>query len=257
MVLPPSRPDTWQLSAIARLISGLPRDRPVAVLGSTPEFRDLLAELDFANIHLFERNERFHRLVSKERVYQNQEHVVWGDWLQTLHSPPDKYTAILSDLTSGNVDYADRGRFYSGVARALQRDGIYIDRVLSHSVPHERLDRLSVKYDKLPFNLNNINSFSCEFLFCSELLSLRGVVDSTKFYDILKTQLRTERLQKFLESCPLITPLDCVWWYGRPWSDLAYDYEKHLATIECLDEPDNSPYAHRARLLVSRTRAKA
>src|SRR5579864_3002333 len=120
MVLPPSRPDTWQLTAIAKLLNPMARNGHIAVLGSTPEFRDLLAEMQFENIHIFERNEAFHHLVSKERIYQNPEFLVWGNWLDTLHSVATGYAAILSDLTSGNIDYVNRAHLYAGVARLLE-----------------------------------------------------------------------------------------------------------------------------------------
>ncbi len=254
VVLPPSRPDSWQLSVIAQHLTGIARNEPVGVLGSTPEFRDLLAELQFENIHVFERNEAFHYLVSKQRVYQNPEVIVWGDWLNTLSDTKNRYAAILSDLTSGNIDYINRAKFYSAIAKALHKDGLYLDRILTHSIPNERVDALCEKYDKLPLNLTNINYFSCEFLFCSELLSLCGRVDSTKFYKVLHERLQTQRLKRFLEFCPLITPSDCVWWYGRSWGDLANDYERNLDVIESIDEPATSPYTLRARLLISRRR---
>lgn len=254
MVLPPSRPDAWQLSIIGKSLNEVRRQEPVAVLGSTPEFRDLLAQLRFEHIHVFERNETFHELVSKERIYENKETVIWGDWLDTLHQMDMQYGAVLSDLTSGNINYSDRGRFYSGVARVLRRDGYFFDRVLSHSIPHEMLDFLYKKYDALPLNLTTINHFSCEFLFCSELLLEDQIVDSTRFYDILRKKLSTRRLQRFLEFCPLITPNDCIWWYGRPWSALVDDYERDLAILDVTNEPANTPYAGRARLLISRRR---
>ena len=42
MVLPPSRPTVEELNRIERYIDGYSRSEPIAILGSTPEFRDLL-----------------------------------------------------------------------------------------------------------------------------------------------------------------------------------------------------------------------
>jgi hypothetical protein len=244
----------WQLAAIARILDRVARDRPIAILGSTPEFRDLLADLHFDNIHIFERNLGFYRATTRDRIHQNKEFVVPGHWPESLNSTQTRYAAILSDLTSGNVDYTERERFYTAIAHVLEDTGLFLDRILCHSIPHETLDALSQKYDQLPINLLTVNRFSCEFLFCSELLRINNTVDTDQCYFLLRKELQSRRLQKFLELCPLITPEGCVWWYGRSWRDLAPDYEKHLEIISVIDEPCDSPYARRARMLISRRR---
>src|SRR5438552_17781697 len=101
LVLPPSRPAAWQLARVRKEIRDVDRSAPVGVLGSTPEFRDLLHELGFTNVLVFERNLHFHREVSKLRVYQNPETLVEGDWLETLGDKRGELSLILSDLTSG------------------------------------------------------------------------------------------------------------------------------------------------------------
>ena len=42
MVLPPSRPTVEELDRIEKYIGSYSRAEPIAILGSTPEFRDLL-----------------------------------------------------------------------------------------------------------------------------------------------------------------------------------------------------------------------
>ena len=255
LVLPPSRPDQWQLSAISALISLMNRDVPVAVLGSTPEFRDLLAELQFSSVHVFERNRAFYDLTADMRIFDQEEHFVEGDWLDTLHATKFRYGVILSDLTSGNIAYEDRRRFYEGIARVLLPDGLFIDRVLFHPKPHLSIQSLSAKYSELPLNLLTVNHFSCEFLFCSELLALHNRVDSSLFYELLSNQLSSKRLSAFLKACVLITPRDCVWWYGPDWPELSVHYEACLDIKRRIDEPLGSPYFKRAMLFVSRARS--
>jgi hypothetical protein len=251
LVLPPSRPDTWQLVVVADHLTAKERNRPVAVLGSTIEFRDLLAEMGFTDVYVLEHNRQFHKLVSADRIYSNSETVIWGNWLETLHQTPIKFSAILSDLTSGNVNYTNRSLFYSGIAKALDSDGIFMDRMLTHSIPHEPLRQLAETYQSLPINLLTINRFSCEFIFCSELLTEGDIVDSDKFYAILRARFDSPRLQRFVDYCHNITPAGCIWWYGKPWKSLAPDFERHLQIIDIVDEPLQSAYAGRAKLLLA------
>ena len=55
-VLPPSRPDVQDLEAIRQQLAQVERSAPVGVLGSTPEFRDLLYELEFETVVVLERS---------------------------------------------------------------------------------------------------------------------------------------------------------------------------------------------------------
>ena len=41
LVLPPSRPDHLQLNRISDALTNKNKNQPIAILGSTPEFRDL------------------------------------------------------------------------------------------------------------------------------------------------------------------------------------------------------------------------
>src|SRR5436309_1818556 len=119
LVLPPSRPSANQLAALRLHIEPLSRSKPVAILGSTPEFRDLLFESGFLNIHLLERNSKFLSEMSALRVYSTPETVIEGDWLETLPTLSGQFALILSDLVSGNIPYADRPRFYEYLSAAL------------------------------------------------------------------------------------------------------------------------------------------
>src|ERR671924_512788 len=82
-VLPPSRPSKWQLDWISSHVKNIDLSSPVAVLGSTPEFRDHLYELGFTSIFVFDKNLSFYQRMSKARIYQNDENFVHGDWLDT------------------------------------------------------------------------------------------------------------------------------------------------------------------------------
>jgi hypothetical protein len=242
LVLPPSRPSAVQIARIRRQILGVNKQLPVAVLGSTPEFRDLLHESGFQQIYVLDRNAKFYAAMGEARVYGNAEHFVQGDWLETLPACKNRFALILSDLTSGNIPYDDRSKFYGVIANALTDEGLFFDKVLTHPGDTLSVDGLIEKYSNLPLNLLHINSFSSEMLFCSELIDLNQTVDSTLFYDILNKRIQNERVRAFAEHAKKITPPGCVWWYGRRWAQLTKDYCPDLILTSVDEDELSSPY---------------
>ena len=71
-VLPPSRPDNWQLSIIKEHLTAYKKP-VVAVLGATIEFRDLLAECNISKVYVFEKNHHYFTEISQYRKYKNDE----------------------------------------------------------------------------------------------------------------------------------------------------------------------------------------
>jgi len=247
LVIPPSRPSAVQLARIKLHIREIDRSQPVAILGSTPEFRDLLFESGFREIHVLERNSTFFYAVSALRVYQNQEEVISGDWLDTLPSLSEKFAIILSDLTSGNIPYESRTRFYQLIANALSPGGLFLDKILTHTGSHIPLNQIEAKYSELPLNLVHINHFSCEALFCSELLDIGSVVDSTLFYTILDDRLKDPRTRVFAKLAQRITPPGFKWWYGRRWNELSRGYCENLTRLSVEEDEPLSPYCGRLK----------
>jgi hypothetical protein len=248
LVLPPSRPAAWQLALLRKALDRLDRGRPVAVLGSTPEFRDLFAEMGFKKVYVFEKRPSFFRQMNELRCYQSAEHLIRGDWLQTLTNYKSAFGAILSDLTSGNIPYEHRDHFYGAIAKALGSNGIFIDKILTHPFPHEKLKDLESEFISLPANLDTFNRFSCKFLFCSELLDRKSEVDSSLFFSILSERFSNAKLIALLNGAKLITPPQCRWWYGVRWPRLRATYFSHLKIKSIFPDVADSPYAGRVRL---------
>lgn len=246
-VLPPSRPSYHELQRIQSALITADRDEPIAVLGSTIEFRNLLHSMGFKKIYIFEKNKLFYQWSNSWVAYSNdREYVVWGDWLETIKKYTDYFTAILSDLTMGNIAYTDRFDFYQAIYSAIKPKGFFIDKVLTHDIPHASLDSLMIRYERMPINLESVNRFSCEVLFCSTLLE-QETIDTTKFYSVLKERYTTPVLSKYIEMAHLITPENCVWYYGRKWSDLILDYKKPYREVSIYDDVPNSPYYGRSK----------
>lgn len=252
LVLPPSRPDAYQLELIRRVISDVDRGAPVGVLGSTPEFRDLLAELGFSDIRIFERNNDSYRRMSALRSRETSERLVEGDWLMTLPLQAQEMHLLLSDLTMGNIPYDSREAFYGGVRLSLATGGLFIDKVLRHPEPGLPVSRLLEKYAWLPLNLATVNRFSCEALFCSELLDVSHVVDTSALYDELASRPMAANTRAVLARTPLITPRNGRWWYGRPWHRLEPEYCAGLRILAAEEDRPESPYAGRVQVRVYR-----
>ncbi len=248
LVLPPSRPSAYHLNQIRKSIIDVDRRRPVAVLGSTPEFRDMLHEEGFGSIYVFDNNVDVYEMMSKLRVYSNVEQLIEGDWLQTIPTFTDFFPLILSDLTMGNVAYEKRASFYEYITDSLCPSGQFIDKVLTHPESHITVTDLARKYERLPLNLLHINGFSCEFFFCSELLEISELLDTANFYNILGKELKHGRLKCFLEQCTKITPIDCIWYYGKRWDILRPAYCPKLRTMSISEDEVQSPYYGRLKL---------
>ena len=249
LVLPPSRPSQQHLDWFRKHLGEYQADDPIAILGSTPELRDLVALLGFRDIHVLERNREFLARMDRLRVRQTAETVLHGDWMQTLSGCTGRFAAVLSDLTSGNIPYDQRSEFYSLVAESLGPGGMFCDKLLSYPIPHKPLDGLLGKYENAPLNLETVNRFNCEVFFCSELLGVFGQVNTSLFYDHLRQMSIGPTVGGILDLLPSVTPRGMTWDYGRPWFLVREEFD---ASLHCSDdhlEGGDSPYANRLRCL--------
>ena len=254
-VTPPSRPDNWQLSIIKNELKNFSKKSKIAVLGSTIEFRDLLAQLGYNNIYVFERNLKFYNYITEFAKFEPEETVICGNWVDTLKNFEAHFDVVLSDLTSGNIPYLARNDFYRDISKTLLSSGIFIDRILTKSCPFIPLDNLISKYEKIEVTNQSVNSFNCEVLFCSTLLdNVDRVVDTNMFYDYLLS-LNNPRITEFVIACYEITPRNCVWWYSLDWPYELNMYKKYFKILRKYKEPDSSEYFNRAILLISERRS--
>jgi len=251
MVMPPSRPDKWQLDIISELLVRNGTTCEVAVLGSTVEFRDLLFELGFQNITIFEKNSDYYLETFEYKVYRDvSEYVIWGDWLRTIRNLNRKFDVILSDLTSGNIPWHLRSKFYNYISGALKPDGLYVDRLLAKQIEWYDKKALIQKYVELPVNIKTVNQFNCEMLFCSNFVASSKTVDTTAIYDELLA-FDIPKINLFVSKCYSITPRECKWWYGEDWEDEKKLYCKHFRILQQYDEPTDSAYYGRCKLFIS------
>ena len=249
LVLPPSRPSQEHLAWFGRHIGNLSARDPIAVLGSTPELRDLLSMGGFRDVYVLERNLSFLEKMNRLRVTPDTDKVLHGDWMCVLRRCAGRFAAVLSDLTSGNVARAKQEEFYSLIAESLRPGGVFCDKLLSHPIPHERLDELLAKYETAPLNLDTLNRFNCEVFFCSELLTTFGRVDTDLFYAHLNDMRPGPTVRAILRQLPRVTPPGMIWHYGESWDAVRELFDPRFRCTDERLEEWPSPYAARLRLL--------
>ena len=248
LVLPPSRPSREHLEWFRGCLKSRNRDESIAILGATPELRDLAAEEGFANVFVFERSEQMYNNMSRLRIYDAPESWVQGDWLVAIKQHKNTFGLVMSDLTSGNVAYGRRTELYQSIADSLLEDGHFADKVLAHTRPLPPIEEILRAYEALPFNLETINRFNCEAFFFSDLITKYGCVDSSAFYQDLEKRPLSRRLLRILKELPKITPPGMKWYYGQTWVELLSHYESALILRQELSEKKQSPYADGLRL---------
>ena len=251
-VLPPSRPTVYELQRIEGTVSLFDKKKPVAVLGSTIEFRTLLNRLGFQDIYIFEKNIDFYKWTCEWCAYGvENERVIEGDWCNTISLFIEKFQFVLSDLTMGNIEYGKRNKFYNDISNSLQYGGLFIDKVLTNEKRLISLSEIGGKYRNLPINLETVNMFNCEALFGSELLE-GGIINTTDFYEVLRETYKNDKvLTKFVEKCHLITPEGCVWYYGVAWEKLRNDHFAYYRSSTAIDDIEGSPYYGRTKQFVN------
>ena len=254
LVLPPSRPSKKHLGFIKRILKDIATDKPIAVLGCTPEFRDVLFELGFSNCYYIDNNEHAVSVMNSLRIYPASDKLIQGDWIEVLGKYKNHFQVILSDLTSGNIPYEKRELFYERITSSLTKRGLFIDKVLTHQKKKKKLIDLQNKYLRLPLNLQTINYFSCDFLFNSELLDLDQTVNSSLFYDILEKKYKNQRIKKLMKLCTKITPRNCIWWYGKPWGELKRSYCTKMKQSNLFEEEVSSPYYNGLKYILNQKR---
>ena len=253
-VLPPSRPSREHVDWFRKHLQTRELEGRIGILGSTPELRDLVGKLGFRKVDVLDRDMEFCERMKKLRTGNSEENLVKGDWRETLAARRGKYTALLSDLTGGNIPYDERGEFYKMIAWALDDKGVFLDKCLTHPGPHEMLEDLLKKYEWQPVNWETVNWFNCEVFFCSTLLDRSERVDTSDFYAMLREKPHGENVGRILQMMPQVTPEGMVWYYGRRWNEIKAMYEKHLVAMETLEEKNESPYYGRMKCIAWRRR---
>jgi hypothetical protein len=217
---PPNRPGSDVLKILSTTLDPLDRRSPVAVLGSTVEYRRLLNQMGFEHVDVLERSEAFYRWSSTFVPEAQREQLVLRDWRHLPDSTMNRYVAVLSDLTIGNLPYDEQPGLYEIVRRMLSVGGIFADRMVSFERPGQSLQLLDDSYGRTPLTGETMNRFNADYLFSSELVTTYQIVDTTKFLAILAERFaQNNHLLAFQRAVQDLTPSGHLWYYGRLWNE--------------------------------------
>lgn len=255
LVRPPSRPATWQIRIVREWLRSLPTCGDVAILGSTPEFQDVVSEFPGLRAVVIDRNRAFFDHVRHHRWRRDRSdrmpEVLIGDWTEVLEQNPSRFLAVLSDLTSGNIPYVERARHYSAVSASLVDGGIFVDRVLTLEGRIRSRSEVYEAFEHRPVNIDSINDLNCKLLFTSDIRE----DEELRIDELLRrasAEWSSDVGRAFLASLSLVTPPVGRWWYGRSWARLEQQHGAELALVQDYPEPPGSAYEGHARLIVKR-----
>jgi SAM-dependent methyltransferase len=251
LVLPPNRPGLQQVRLIDRAIREVPRDARVAILGTTIEYLDLLYRRGFRQVACIERSPAFHDRLATLRVSPPFEELIVGDWLQVLPNMRGKFDLILSDFTLGNVHESRQADFLRHVGEALSPPGRFIDRVLTYGKPSLPYAAMAGLFEGRPMNLVTANEFNSRWLFCGPRVRDLHVVDTTATYDWTLDNFDLPSIRWLIQVCELVSPRGQVWYYGRPWEEVAKEYRQIFKPVAIYQEQRGSAYWGWAQLIDS------
>ncbi len=245
-VLPPSRPTPQELTRVRDVISTF-RNPRVAVMGSTPEFRTICGQMLVTGVVTIDNSLEFHESVDPlVTTRPTSERFVHTSWQRFFLETDDLFDLILSDLTLGNIPYEERPQLFRDIHRTLKRGGYFIDKVLTNEGRPWDAEDIGRKYAALPLNLETVNAFNCEAIFCGTH-SVNGVLNAAHAYDNLEQQLgHCDHPASLIRECELITPRHMLWYYGLPWSDVDKYYAHGLSRVARFSQEAQSPYLHHA-----------
>lgn len=256
-VSPPSRPSRAQIRAADAIIKGVKKDKPVCVLGSTIEYRSLLARSGFTEVYVIDQSEYFkewsNQFLPAEVV--GREKYIHSDWVSALSEFKGVFSAIFSDLTIGNAPFDHQVPLLEEIAKALGPDGIFLDKLLHLSGHLHSIGGIDDRFKCCPISIDSANDFNCRAVFTSSLLEEFGCVDTSRIYSELRRQISNINTRSILElTVTSITPEGCIWYYGPETKKMWSEYRQIYSIQRTIPEPRTSPYFSNCDFLCSMRR---
>jgi len=250
-VLPPNRPDQENLAHLVEVCSGLISRRRACVLGSTPEYRDVLAAM-FDEVVVIDLSASFYSQVSWMCAAADTEKFVEGDWLSVLPNFEGEFDLICSHFTHGNIAYAQRNEFFSKVSSALVPGGVFFDTIFMPAKELHSPEYIIERYLDAPINLRTLNDFNCEAIFCGAYIHDEGRVSPRLAINTLRKFGLTGHLIKIIDgTTTYVTPENMSWDYcpGRLPDD--FGYSAVFRSVQRIDMITPSAFNGHAYLAVS------
>ncbi len=255
LVSPPSRPSARHLAFCKRHLLSIDRDRPVAVLGSTIEYRILLGRLGFKSVYVIDKSADFKgrsdQFLPKEFLHREQ--FVHANWIDALDRQRSQFACILSDLTIGNLEFQVQPDYLEIISTALSPGGLFVDKWLHMGGKRYTIDSIDRRYAISSVDVASANDFNCRAVFTSELVDNLGRVDARAIYAALSDCLKSHGARMIMTLCAeIVTPPAGIWYYGPASRTTAIAYAKLFRSEAKAVEPKGSPYYSNASMVVSK-----
>lgn len=242
--LPPARPSTQDVASFRRIIrenlGQIPKPKAL-VLGSTPEFRDLLFE-ERATISVVDKNPHMIKEMNRLRVYKNPETLYVDDWFHFLPAHSHSFDLILSDLTQGNIPYPKQEEFYRIISQALVPGGVFADRFLIYR-DLNKLYRADIEFKgfaKSAINLFTLNEMLFKCFLGSDLTHKWQVCHFEQFYKYMQKNYSSPVLEKYITLMKKFLGSGAiVWHYGKDWAEISNVYFKYLKLVSEIPDTES------------------
>lgn len=245
--LPPGRPSFNDLRIIENKVkSNLLKERNrinALVLGSTPEYRDLLFKIG-ATVTVVDRNREMVEAMKCLRAFDSEEIYCIDDWFDFLPEHMNEYDLILADYTQGNIPYDKHVDFYHMISNALTRSGIFLERTLTFRDPSllNSYRYLCEHFANSPINLVTLNNIMSQLFFTSDLIGKWELVDVDRMFRVMDVEAKEfPGLRRFIHFMKeYIFGEGIFWYYGKNWSEISKSYFKYLKFVEEIPDTETA-----------------
>lgn len=216
----PWRPNQQELSLIENWIQekhSSSKKLKVAVLGSTPEFREILQKYNLiADIVDFSKN-MYEEMGSLLTLSKPKEKFFQIDWIEHLKHHPHYYDIIISDLIDRLLDKKTNINIYSCIKNSLKNNGILIKRNDIHINNHK------TDLHKLISTGSLSECADLLFFVLSPQCLNNNQVDINKMKKIIRKQIETTNNSKLIKCLSMVLEK----WTSNPisyysWSEKLY-----------------------------------
>lgn len=228
---PPQRPSLSEISVFSQLLKDLPTHSKGLVLGSTPELRDLLHNLD-VEVTVVDIQPQVIKILRDFMHHQDKkENEVEASWLKTPFADGE-FDIIVGDWIFGNIPFAEQDNLAKELHRILKNGGYFIHRHHYFYQPRKKITDILAEYK----DLKKINEHFLAFdLVLLSTTPQNSYIQSPR---VVKEELQQHikksageikiLLQKFHDVLHQQLPRDDkLWWYG-PRAEMEMIFSKYF-----------------------------
>lgn len=240
-VLPPNRPTDLHMALLVQTIQMLPSKSKACILGSTPEYRQVLRDA-FESITIVDKSEEFHRVSSSIVGESPKETVIVSDWLSAFGSLEGRFDLIVSHYTHGNIPFSFRAQFFLLISSALKDSGLFFDCVFQPKADLFDYSAIEAHFNSALPNIRSANDMNCLGIFQGAHIRNHGIIDTTKAYEWLTAGHFSRRIQDIIGLTELVTPPGLSWDYSIGETPERLGYDEAFDVISSISEPPDSVF---------------